>query len=187
MSKARVTLNMQKFYILTLLLVLASCSAGIRLNAKKDPEFERNIQAIYIRVDASNSEDEEFYEGLIAGLKQVLTERGIQVQENFSDDSTDLNSEQVSSREIAFLTIGEKETILYQSSKPIVYPNGTMGTSQQISRKQHLWFTLQDAATAKNVWVAEVYFNSSEKRYLADRIIQGMEADGLIPRISTPR
>lgn len=163
-------------FIISTALLLAGCAASVQLTSKKDMDYNRQLQAVYIRAEPSSDWDAALFETVISGLKKELSVRGVQVRESYSDDSPK-REESASFRPDAILWLEKKLVDQRRGSVPVPTPGGFY---TPVITTDRLIIRLQDASSQKDIWVGGVSVVNDERKYVARKVVQQFEMDGLV-------
>lgn len=168
------------FFSVTSFVLLAGCAASVQLTSKKDMDYNRQLQAVYIQAEPTNDWDAALFETVISGLKEELSARGVQVREDYLADSVNLN-EDTAFQPDAILWLEKKLVDQHKGSIPVLFPAGVYNPTITTDR---LIIRLQDASSLKDVWLGGVSVVNDERKYIARKVAQQFEMDGLVTRLS---
>jgi hypothetical protein len=168
------------FFPIALFFLLSGCAASVQLSSKKDMDYNRQLQAVYIQAEPTNDWDAALFETVISGLKAELSARGVQVREDYLDDSTNLVNG-TAFRPDAILWLEKKLVDQRKGSIPVLAPGGFYSPTVTTDR---LIIRLQDASSLKDVWLGGVSVVNDERRYIARKVVQQFEMDSLVSRLA---
>ena len=168
------------FFSVTSFVLLAGCAASVQLTSKKDMDYSRQLQAVYIQAEPTNDWDAALFETVISGLKEELSARGVQVREDYLDDSPK-QEDDTAFQPDAILWLEKKLVDQRAGVFPVVTPVGFYNPTLTADR---LIIRLQDPFSLKDVWLGGVSVVNDERKYIARKVAQQFEMDGLVNRLS---